>query len=155
MKSLIIKAIIMIATFAGISQYMLYIVTGINPFNDLNVPEISLKPPTLGKLSPNSSMQTVYKWVDDNGVTQYTSELPPGHIQSQALELDPNRNIVQATEIPDAEEEKPAIEKPPLALPNSPVYSPDTINTLVNDAKNVQTLLNERYEQQEKALEDL
>ncbi len=154
MKSLIIKAIFMVITFAGISQYMLYLMTGKHPFSGVEAPTLSLEPAKLRELAPIGNKQTVYKWVDENGVTQYSSEPPPENVRTQTLELDPRLNIVQGTEAPQAAE-KPKSQPPALALPEGPIYSPETINKLINDAQNVQNLLDERYQQQNKALKNL
>ncbi len=151
MKKLIIKCVMMIAIFFGISQYFLYLTTGKSPLDGLKTSEIQLSAPDIKNITA-SGKQTVYKWVDANGVTQYTSEAPPEQAVT-AMELDPNTNIVQGIKMPEDEEKE---EKPPQAeIPQGNIYNPKSIKKLMDDANNVQKLLNDRYEQQEKGLQDM
>ncbi len=151
MKKLVIKSLMMIAIFIGISQYFVYIMTGKSPLDELKAPEISLSTPDI-KDVVTGGKQTVYKWVDENGVTQYTSEAPPEQ-SATAMELDPNTNIVQGIKMPEGEETEE--ETPKAEVPQGNIYSPQSVKKLMDDAKNVQKLLNDRYEQQEKALQDM
>ncbi len=151
MKKLIIKSVMMIAIFIGISQYFVYIMTGKSPLDGLKAPEISLSTPDI-KNAVTGGKQTVYKWVDANGVTQYTSEAPPAQ-SATTMELDPNTNIVQGIKMPgDEESEK---ESPKSEIPQGNIYNPESIKKLMDDTKNVQKLLNDRYKQQDKAFQDM
>lgn len=157
MKKLIIKSVIMVVLMIGFSNYMLYIMTGKSPFAEtgLSMPKFSVNAPKINNMNPLADGNTVYKWVDENGVTQYSSEPPPANIAKQTLELDPNTNIVQGLRPEDEEEETPHAGPSEPILPQGPIYSPENVKKLIDDAKNVQNLLNERYQKQEEMLKDL
>lgn len=155
MKKLITKAILVVVIALGASNYMLYIMTGKTPFdsNDMKIPDLSLSSPKLDKINPLSGSSTVYKWVDENGVTQYSSEPPPENVQRKVLEIDPNVNVVQGLRI-EEEEPQEIAQTQNNVIPQGQVYNPQAIKKLMDDAKNVQKKLNERYKEQEKALQD-
>lgn len=150
MKKLIIKCIVMVIVFMGVSQYFVYIMTGKSPLDNFNIPNLSLNKDSISNFA-SGGKQTVYKWVDENGVTQYSAEAPAADQQVKTLELDPNMNIVQAVQMPeDEKEEEPS--KPEFSMPTGPIYSPESIKKLVDDAKNIENLLQERMDRQDKIL---
>ena len=158
MNKFVIKVIVLLAIMLGMSNYMMYIMTGKLPFDigSLKAPDLSLEMPDLEDLNPSkltgssSGKSTIYKWVDENGVTVYSESPPPQQIESESITIDPNANIVQATKI--TEKEKSEVTKP--SMPSGPIYSPGNVKKLVEDAKNVENLLNERHERQKKAMGD-
>ncbi|MFT5082355.1 MAG: hypothetical protein ACI9Y1_000380 [Lentisphaeria bacterium] len=165
MGKLIFKMVVMVVIFIGISNYMLYIMTGKLPFDirsismpSFSVDELMPSAPALGALSSGSDTETVYKWVDENGVTQYSNEQPPqlGEVNTEqslkVLILDPNENIIQAVKIPAKEEVK---KKVAPDLPTGNVYNPANVKKLMDDAKNVKKLLDDRAKAQEKLLNDM
>ncbi|MFL0811474.1 MAG: DUF4124 domain-containing protein [Agarilytica sp.] len=141
-KKLVIKATFMIIVFLGISQYFVYLMTGKSPVENFKMPSFSasdLKQDVTNMAT--GGKQTVYKWVDENGVTQYTAEPPPEQA-AVSLELDPNANIIQGVEMPEDENAAPA--KPKVSMPDGNIYNPKSIKKLMDDAQNVQQLLNDR-----------
>lgn len=170
MKKLIFKCLSMVFIFVGISQYMMYLMTGKSPLADLKWPSFSLDEAAstlssgqLSNLNPVAGKDVVYKWVDAQGVTQYSHEPPPDSVASKRLELDENTNVIQGLKLPEEEaaasgqqngtgQQNPV---PQLALPEGNLYSPQNIKKVIDDAKNVQKMLNERVGQQEQALKDL
>ena len=138
--------------FVGISNYILYMQTGKLPFDIGN-----LKAPSLASLNPanlnplRSDKATVYKWVDENGVTQFSTEPPPNQDQNtEVLELDAkDMNTMQAVEIPDRDSNSSATAL--NNLPTNPLQVPGAVKQLVDDAKNVQNLMDERYKNLEDA----
>lgn len=149
MKKLLIKCAFVVCLAMGISYYMMYIMTGQMPFdaNDISMPDISLSPKKL----VSGGKETVYKWVDANGVTQYSSEPPPEQKQATALELDPNINIIQKPPVIHREKAKDG----PKLQPSGPIYSPGNVKKLLDDAKNVEKVLDDRFEQQKKTIDGL
>ena len=160
MKKLIIKMAMMLFIGLGILNYLFYLKTGKNPLAniDFSLPSMDsmsvdkiksalpdVKIPSLG--DKEGSPTTVYKWTDGQGVTHYTQEEPTTQ-PAKALTVDPNTNIIQA-DIPTQPEPKAAqvkaesdyapAPKPVLTLP-----TPSNTKQLIEDAKNVQTLMNER-----------
>ena len=147
MAKMIFKMVVMLAVVVGVSNYALYIMTGKTPFsaNDLKMPDISA--PNVDSLV-NGGKTTAYKWTDENGVVHYSSEPPPEQQQVEVLEVDPNVNLVQGVQ---KKEEVPGPgSQPALDLPSGNVYSPKNVQKLIQDAKDVQQKLNERYQEQEK-----
>lgn len=156
MKKLVTKAVLVVVIALGASNYMLYIMTGKTPFDssDMKVPDLSFSSPKLDDINPLSDSNKVYKWVDENGVTQYSSEAPPESVKSKILDIDPNVNVVQGLKLEEDDTEEIA-QTQTNALPQGSVYNPQAIKKLMDDAKNVQKKLNERYKEQENALKDL
>ncbi|WP_096084613.1 DUF4124 domain-containing protein [Agaribacterium haliotis] len=149
MKGLIIKVAMMLFIVIGISNYLIYIKTGKSPFADLgsglSFADLKVKAPSLP-----AGKQKAYKWVDEHGVTHYSSEAPPEQMQAQVLEVDPQQNIIQGIEIKAEQAAEPnQSEQQPVVLPANP-YNPETVRQLIDDAKAVQQTLNQRYEDLDK-----
>ncbi len=176
MKMLIFKAILVVLIALGASNYLVYLQTGKAPFdfNDLQLPDmptdlipselpkVSLQLPDISldslkqdKPAANAGTDTIYKWVDENGVTQLSSEPPPAQQNAQILVVDPNANVIQsAGQVSGPEtDDKQATATAPSPLLQGQVYSPSQVNKLMDDAKNVQQLLNDRYENQRRVIE--
>jgi len=153
MKKMIFKALFMLLVVTGLSNYLIYLNTGQAPFTIDSFKLDNISAPDLGNLAPQGD-DTAYKWVDENGVTQYSSEPPPEHIRAQTLTIDPNTNLVAGTK-PKEEKKDPPKTPSGAALPTGNIYKPETINKLMDDAKNVQTLLEDRKAQQDKVLDGL
>lgn len=155
MKKLVIKCILMIGVFMGISQYFVYIMTGKSPLEGLKPPSFSLdsiSAPSIENIATGGK-QTVYKWVDANGVTQYSAEPPPDQV-ADTLEVDPNTNLVQGLKMEEEEEEGTTTAAPEVNMPQN-IYSPGAVKKLIDDAKNVSSMLNERYNGEDSALKNL
>lgn len=153
MKKLVIKCVIMILMFIGASQFFVYIMTGKSPLDGWEMPNISLNPSDIKNIT-SGGKQTVYKWIDENGLTQYSAEPPPDQLQSKTLTLDPNTNIVQAIKMPNEEKEEES--KPAqVALPQGPIYSPESIKKLIDDAQGIETLLQDRFDKQNDMLNEI
>ena len=92
----------------------------------------------------------VYKWRDENGIMQFSNTPPPTGGDAEQIELNPNKNIVQAVKIPEKEEPK---EVAKTESPNP--YSVKGMKKVMNDAKGVEALLQKRHEEQQKMMNDL
>ncbi len=151
MGKMVFKMVLMLAIVVGISNYMLYIMTGKTPFSasDIKMPDLSA--PDIKSIA-NGGKTTAYKWKDENGVIHYSSEPPPEQQQVEVLEVDGNVNLVQGLR---EQEEIPGPSQNPegtIDMPSGNVYSPENIQKLIRDAKEVQQKLNERYSEQEKIM---
>ena len=93
----------------------------------------------------------VYKWRDENGVMQFSNTPPPTVSNAKQVVLDPNHNLVQAVKVPE-EEEAPAksaeVEAP------SP-YSMKGMKKVMDDAKGIEDLLQQRHQDQQKRLNNI
>lgn len=142
MYKLIFKVCLMLGLMLGISNYMMYIMTGKTPFSspkDL-LPDFS---PTLTKMTPKLSKETVYKWTDDKGRVHYSSDPIHNQANVEKMQVDPNLNVMDSVEIPKNSDRS----KPNINLPEGNIYTPDKIQQLVKDAKNVQNLMDDRAKQ--------
>lgn len=150
MKRFAFKIALMIFVMLGISNYGFYLMTGKAPLlSGFKFPDFSKT-----DLNPLSSApETAYKWVDENGRTHYSNEVPA---QSQpaieVIKVDPNTNIIQAVELPEEAEEGETTVITPV---EGPLYKPENIQKLINDAKNVEKVLQERHKKQEEIINNL
>ena len=92
---------------------------------------------------------TIYQWVDEHGIKHFGSA-PPPNVAAEVRHLKPDQNVIQAVKVPDREEvvDEPAQEDEILKNP----YNPETVKKLINDAKNVQKLLDQRFENQKELM---
>lgn len=131
-------------------------------FGDLKAPGLSLpEMPDVDLAKPagagaNGREDIVYKWRDDRGEWHFSNTPPADGIEYSAKGYDPNTNLIQSVrpkaEVAEAPATEPDDEKAvsvdsPDAVGNP--YSPDKIEKLFNDAKNVQKLMDDRFKQQE------
>jgi hypothetical protein len=92
----------------------------------------------------------VYKWRDENGVMQFSNTPPTSGAVAEQVVLKPNSNIVQAVKIPEKEA---VAEEVNSSAPNP--YSFQGMKKVMDDAKGVEQLLQNRHEQQQKMLNDI
>lgn len=125
-------------------------------FGDLKLPEVSL-PDMPGSKNIGTAVigdsNSIYEWKDEEGNLQFSNMPPAEGIEYTVKEYDPNTNVIQAVEVPDKEPES-ASSEPHSSQETEPVggtgiYSPEKIKKLIDDAKNVENLLNDRLKQQE------
>ena len=134
--------------------------------SDLKLPKLSTpdlpKLPDLGGKNDSASVNdnnVIYKWTDAEGRVQFSSSPPPEGIEFTAKGYDPNTNLIQAVKIPTEEVELKSEEtgsgKDVTSLDDiSDVYSPEKIEKLFNDAKNIEKLLNDRLKNQSAQIGD-
>lgn len=137
-------------------------------FSDLKMPELAV--PGLqdvegagDKLSGAVDQDTViYQWTDAAGNLNFTNEAPPEGIEFTVRSYDPAANVIQAVKpesgtLATMDEErggKTTGEAQADGKIGNP-YSPQKIEKLFDDAKNVQQQLNERATQQQQMIENL
>ena len=95
---------------------------------------------------------TVYKWVDDKGVTHFGGNPPTGQGAYNKQEIRTNTNIVNAHKIQEEEEKKPARGR---VTQVGNLYTPEGIKDLMDDAKNTSQEMNDRMLEQQKVLDNL
>jgi hypothetical protein len=132
---------------------------------DLKMPNIGLPKDTkLPKLpragSPDQDI--VYQWHDAEGNLHFTSQPPPEGTEYSVKGYDPRTNLIQSVKL----EEKPETDQSETEtdteqsnsnqVKSAPdignAYSPEKVEKLINDAKNVEKLLNDRMKQQEASI---
>ncbi len=119
---------------------------------DISVPELpdSVKMPELE--SQPGGKDIVYQWRDENGMLHFTSDPPPAGMKYTVKGYDPNANLIQSIEpepevVADTSSAGPDQNQISLDVGNP--YSPENVKKLVDDAKQIQKILNDRYKQQE------
>lgn len=106
-------------------------------------------PKSLSNVVTDKKVQ-VYKWRDENGIMQFSNTPPPTGGDAEKMELNPNKNIVQAVKVPEKEESE---EVAKMESPNP--YSVKGMKKVMNDAKGVEALLQKRHEEQQKMMNNL
>lgn len=169
MKTLIFKSILIVGIALGIANYVFYLNSGKMLIDGLSSIELSSMLPSKSDIrnavsvakeipsdvassfdNNDDNEQAVYKWIDANGKVHYSSKPPEETTNAREVAIDPNQNIVQRVDTKPKVENKSAPTIAPTSL-DIQTYSPETIEKLVNDAKEVQTLMNERTRKIEEA----
>jgi hypothetical protein len=129
-------------------------------FSDLKMPSISL--PKIPDSKPPASISKgmtgkdiIYQWRDAEGNLNFTTQQPPAGIEYSVKGYDPRTNLIQSVKIEeepevsvtDSEQNDRVQVKGASDIGNP--YSPEKVEKLFNDAKNVEKLLNDRMKQQE------
>jgi hypothetical protein len=112
--------------------------------------------------APGSAKQIIYKWTDTDGVLQYTSEPPPEGMSAEIVKVDPNANLMQAVKAPEPEPEPVSVASAPAAPGKTPAgpdipfpYTPEQIKKTMDDARNVQQMMNDKAEKQQQIMDQL
>lgn len=112
--------------------------------------------PVPGDDSDLGGKDLFYQWYDDQGNVQFTTEPPAQGIEYTIKSFDPDTNLIQAVKAPP---EQGAADEPDTGERQSAKsddignpYSGDSIKKLLDDARNVEKLINQRYKDQESAL---
>ena len=117
----------------------------------LKAPELSMPKLADVEISKDSGRNDIiYQWRDAKGELHFSSSPPPEGIQYTSKGYDPNTNLIQSVQVKPEEPEKPVAEtqiKKTVDIGNP--YSPQNVEKLINDAQNVQNVLNDRLKQQE------
>jgi len=90
----------------------------------------------------------IYKWKDAAGVWQFTNELPAGMTDVETVQIKSNTSV-QAfkPEVEPEQEEAPAKTKQDESLELDLLPTPGRVKKLIEDAQNVQNILDERVKQ--------
>lgn len=106
-------------------------------------------PKNLGNAVTDEKVQ-VYKWRDENGVMQFSSTPPADGGEAQQVELNPNHNLVKAVKVPVTEEAQPA-QQAPAPSP----YSVRGMQKVMDDARAIEGMLQQRHEGQQEMLNNI
>lgn len=91
---------------------------------------------------------TVYKWHDSGGQTHYTNDPPPQGVQAELVSVHPDTNVVPAVDPPVSDDHAAVLKEQEVSAGS--VYSPNNIQRLMDNARNVQNILNDRAEEMRK-----
>lgn len=99
-------------------------------------------------------MQSFYKWQDENGSWHY-SDQPQAGQNIETVTVDTNVNLIQGLKVEKKKEyavaktNKPAAEMPSVPLPMTVPL--DKVTQMLDDANNIQQLMDDRTDQIERA----
>lgn len=129
-------------------------------FGELKMPEFSMPdlPKSSGSKSVdtviNSSPNSIYEWKDAEGNLQFSNTPPAEGVEYTVREYDPNTNVIQSIKLLAEETEASSTEpqtNQKIISSEDPVdvYSPDRVKKLIDDAKNIENILNDRLKKQQ------
>lgn len=120
----------------------------------LKAPKLEM--PALPKAPGKPKQDLIYRWTDGEGVIHFTNTPPPPGVEYTVKGYDPNTNLIQSVQPEKPEEPAPrkavqaATKKPSEGLEGiGNPYSVEKVEKLMEDAKNVQKLLEDRAKRQE------
>ena len=177
MFKILFKMLMVVGLVLGAFNYYLVLTTGRSMFTDLalqapQLPDLptlelpSFENPIADLLksddapvsAPAPSITKVYKWRDANGQVNYSTTPPPAGLQAETLSVDSRTNIIPALETGaslsaprNTNEERRVPEIPGAG--ESP-YSPGAIQRLFEQARGVQQSLDQRYQDQQRVIEE-
>jgi hypothetical protein len=140
-------------------------------FSDFSLPDMSFDVPDLPEISSGGGTATLqagdtipgadsgiegkdifYQWHDSAGDIQFTTEPPPEGIPYTVKGYDPNTNVIQSVKLPQEEPKEVA----PKTVDNdgeiTNPYDQENIKKLIDDAKNIEKMLDQRFKQQDELL---
>ena len=88
---------------------------------------------------------SVYRWQDADGIWHYSDQPPPAGATGERVEVDPDRNVVSgfgSASAPSAASSPAGEVEIPAVIPGIP--SPQAVKQLLEDAREVQEVLDER-----------
>jgi len=97
----------------------------------------------------------VYRWQDDEGMWHFSDEPPVKQVALDPVKLQPDRNLIQGLRNKEPAQEasaEPEQDQPGMDLPLPTTIPIKDIPKLLDDARKVQDLMNERQKQLEKVL---
>lgn len=153
MKTLIVKCVMMVIIVIGLVHYALYLKTGQLPWQSPmlgNLVTETLPAISLESVKPGSDKTRVYKWVDEQGVVNYSQEPPPDQANTEMLEIDPDVNLIQGTPVT-----APVAAPRPRSVLIGDSSSSEGSQTPIEKAQAAKALLEARDREQKKILDSL
>lgn len=123
--------------------------------SDSKQPNNAAKTQNEEKNDPNSIK--VYKWQDASGTWQFSNEPPPEGVARSVKVYRTDANITQSIKPEPPPAENPAqttTDIPTTAVPLMPLTDPERVKKLMEDAKNVQNLLDQHQQAIDKAADN-
>lgn len=176
MKKLFIKLIIVAIVLMAVPYYFLGGSLPLPGFIQgmFSGSSASKKPLTATSVTTDRDV-TVYKWVDENGHTHFGEKPPVGEV-AETMELKTDSNIMQATKIPEQEQEQEDFGGRVISLGKSSgsksksgsdsdtegdesefefenPYTPEGLQNLIENAQNVGKMMDQRQKQQQNVID--
>jgi len=124
------------------------------------VPDITLPGNNENETQP-ATISKVYKWRGDDGGWHFSENLPEGIEPEQVIFINSDTNIIQGLPQPDkvTSDNAPASDLPvtpePVQAGNLNPYNKKAIDKLLNDARGVQEIMDQRSRDLEQASQNL
>jgi hypothetical protein len=106
---------------------------------------------SLDIISTEQTRQEYLKWQDEKGVWHFGEKAPEG-VTPEVVNVDTAANIIRSVRIEKEEPEEPQEQTAEASAPSLPVpmtVDPEKVSDMINQANNVENLLNERTKQLE------
>ena len=123
-----------------------------------DLPDMPSSKQLIPSVNGQGDLDIIYRWNDSNGNVHFTTEPPADGIKYTVKGYDPGANVIQAVKRPEIEEPaEPATTNTKASggenLQPDPqnIYNKEDIKKLFDDSKNIQQLLNQRYNNQNSA----
>lgn len=122
------------------------------PLNLPELPALSLPGGDEATREPHQPVK-LYRWQGPDGSMQFSNQLPPEGVSYEVVEVNPDANMIQPMEESGGETNvRPETTDQPatsLSIPSPLTISPGETLQLIEDARNVRQLSEERLQQQE------
>ena len=117
-----------------------------------DIPDISLPGDETTTRKPHQSVK-LYRWQGEDGSTQFSNEPPAGAVAYEIVEVNPDANLIQSVPTDDAsvaaKTETAESADTTSSLPSPLTVSPGEALQLIEDARNLRELSEERLRQHE------
>jgi len=163
----LLKVLVVVAVVVGAVNYVLYLKTGRTVVDaDLPgrlalpaLPDVAAPLKDLTRTLSRSETQAtgavtrVYKWRDASGQTHYSKSPPPADTPTEILKVDTGTNVLPA--LSQGPTPRPARDTSPAAPEPSRTdfYAPEKVRELIDEAREVQGALDQRFAQQKQIIE--
>ena len=119
---------------------------------DISLPDISTISSDIKTVLPNKTK--IYSWRDKEGNMHFTNVPPENGGETDTMQVNPNMNVMQTSK-PPQEEVVDSPKKEDSGVPDAQsLYTPEGINRLLEDAKNVEAVSRQRIEEHNRIIDE-
>ena len=156
-----LSMLLMILIIAAIAPFALPLKNGepLLKWSDISIPQLPTIPKLPGLNSENPEELTpviTYKWQDADG-HWHLGDTPPANYVYEIITVDPSANLIQpvpaASKSTTAPTAKINTEQPSYSPATA--YNPEKVTEIMDSARNVSKILQQRKEQQDQLLQDI
>lgn len=157
MKSTIVSMLIVLVVLAVVPMIFMGdndLMSGFFGSGDGKESIASLKakaPKNLSNVTTDKKVK-VYKWVDENGVMQFSQTPPDLGGEHESMTLKPDTNLMKAFKAPEQEEQQAMA--PKVFKTRSP-YTPGGMKDMLNQTSDITDKLNQQQADQQKMLQEI
>lgn len=156
--------LLIVLIIAAIAPFALPLKNGepLLKWSDISMPKLPSIPklPTLPNLNSDekekSAPITTYKWKDANG-NWHLGDTPPVDFEYETVITDPNTNLIQGSTATFSETPSAPVKERPMPSTYSPTmaYDSEKVGKIIDSARNIDKLLQQRKEQQDQLLQEM